>query len=419
MLDRSIAPVAADIERPNIPITEEITLSGGIPLTILNQGDQPVVLFEMVVPVGRRQESKPDLTYYTFKMLTEGTASKSSETIASAVDFYGSHLEITPTLDSVSIRLYSLNRFFPQLLDLLMELLTESVFPQKEFDTLQQIRIQNIRQEYAKNNAFANVKFREMLFGATHPYGFMTSEEITARITREDAFNNRTILHAHPRLFLAGMASDEVVEAIRKCFANGVFGQVASEADSSVLPVPRREVITREDSTQASLRMGFLSIDRQHPDFHQLKVANELLGGFFGSRLMKNIREDKGLTYGIRSGFVHLQDASYWTISSELLRDKLDLAEAEISKEIRRMQSDPPGQREFEMVINYLKGKFLSSFDSPFSSLTMIKNLRLANLPEDYFFAYFDTLQRITPEQICQMAATYWKEEHMSSLVVI
>lgn len=419
MLDRSIAPLASDIERPNLPGTEELILQKDLPLIVLNQGNQPVVFFEMVIPVGRWEESVPDLTYYTFKMLTEGTQSKTSETIASAFDFFGSHLEITPTLDGVSLKLYALNKFFPQILELLIELLTESAFPEKEFDTLKQIRIQSIKQEHAQNNSYANLKFRELIFGAAHPYGFMTNETLTSKVSIEEVIQNKKALRIKPLLFVSGLVDDTILHAIKKNFEHFPFEKPLLKRQSDTFPLSKQETISREDSTQASLRIGSVSIDRHHTDFHHLKVANELLGGFFGSRLMKNIREDKGLTYGIRSGFVHLQEASYWTISSELLRDKLELGQSEIYKEINRLKTEVPSQKEFDTVINYMKGKFLSSFDSPFSSHTMIKGLRTAGLTENYFYEYFNTLQTIQPEQICEVLKQYVLVDRMTNLVVV
>lgn len=417
MPNRSVAPEATAVARPNLPQPKEIML-GNIPLTVVNQGLQPLVLFEIAVPVGRWEEPSPGLAFYLFKMLTEGTKSKSSEQIAEAFDFFGSHLEVIPTLDGVSIKLYTLNKFFPSLLELLVEMLTESAFPEGEFNTLKQIRIEQVRQQHAKNNAFANLKFREMLFGKEHPYGLLMDVEMVEKVTYQDLLHFKNALLTAPRLFISGLVTDEEIGAIEQFFGNVAF-HASQPVNNHPLETTRYLEVTREDSTQASIRLGKVMIDRTHPDIHLLKITNELLGGFFGSRLMKNIREKKGLTYGIHSSLVHLQNASYWTISSEILREKTELAHQEILKEISRLKSETPTAEEFKMVVNYMKGKFLNSFDSPFSSHEMIKGLKQAGLTEQYFYNFLDTLDTVQPENLCEMATQYFGEDDLIFLKVV
>ncbi|MEQ8580974.1 MAG: pitrilysin family protein [Marinoscillum sp.] len=417
MPDRSVAPEATAVARPHLPQPREMML-GNIPVTVVNQGLQPLVLFEIAVPVGRWEEPSPGLAFYLFKMLTEGTSRKSSEEIAEAFDFFGSHLEVTPTLDGVSIKLYTLNKFFPALLELLVEMLTESVFPESEFNTLKQIRIEQVRQQHAKNNAFANLKFREMLFGKNHPYGLLMDVEMVEKITYQDLLRFKSALLTTPQLYISGLVTDEEIGAIDRCFGKVAFH--TRQASGKHRPETTKQLeVTREDSTQASIRLGKIIIDRTHPDIHLLKITNELLGGFFGSRLMKNIREKKGLTYGIHSSLIHLQNASYWTISSEILREKTEVAQQEILKEIGRLKSEPPGSEEFKMVINYMKGKFLNSFDSPFSSLEMIKGLKQAGLSDEYFYSFLDTLDTVRPEDLGEMATRYFVEDDLIHLKVV
>lgn len=416
MLDRSVAPQASAIVRPKLPQPDELSL-GNLPVTVLNQGNQPVVLFEMIVPVGWWEEPKPGLAYYLFKMLTEGTRQKSAEQIAAVFDYYGSHLEVTPTLDHVSIKLFALSGFLPELLGLMNEMLTEVSFPENEFETLRQIRQQQIRQQYARNNTFASMKFREMLFGKAHPYGIMMDEALAARISLDDLNEHKNILLSTPHIFLTGNITEEVLTTVQDRMGQLEFTSPPSRNNNPISGV-RQLSITREDSTQASIRSGHLTINRDHPDTHKLKIANTLLGGFFGSRLMKNIREEKGLTYGIHSSIMHLQHASYWHISSEVLRDKTELAQEEIKKEINLLRLYAPENQEFEMVKNYIKGKFLSSFDSPFSSHEMFKMLKLSQLTSEHFNDFLETLDSMQPGEVCEMANQYFHKE-MTDLKVV
>lgn len=415
-MDRTKAPVSVEIERPNLPSIDRISLTNDLEIHVLNQGKQDVVLFEMIIPVGRYQEPAPGNAYYLFKMITEGTSKHSSEEIASFFDFYGSHLEITPTLDHVSIKLFSLNRFFPKVLQMLMDMLTDSSFPLEEFEILKQIRVQQIKQQEAKNNVFASLKFRELLYGTDHPYGRRVTAEHAASTRLEEVVAFKGALLTKPVLFITGKVTDDELQAVRNSLTLPFTAPTASR--SNRLQPGVSEQITKEGSTQASIRLGKISIDRHHPDIHQFKVANELLGGFFGSRLMKNIREEKGLTYGIHSSTLHLQNSSYWYIGSEVLQDKVELALSEIQREMEKLKDEPPSSQEFGMVINYMKGKFLGSFDSPFSSHNMMKSLTLDGLTEGFFYAYFDTLQKMKAEDICITMKKYLTDDSLTTLVV-
>ncbi|MFT6881564.1 MAG: zinc protease [Marinoscillum sp.] len=416
MLDRSVAPAASTITRPTFPTVERINV-GDVEMNILNLGEQPVVLFEMVFPVGRWEEPAPGLAFMLFKMIQEGTEKHNSEEIAELLDHHGSYLEITPTLDNVSIKLYTLNRFFPKLISLLAEMLSIPNFPEKEIITLKSIRLEQIKQSHARNNAYANLVFREMLYGKNHPYGQLIEAEMVDLITKESLLEARKLLSYKPTVFITGMITKEEIEEVNKAFKEIKFIDAPSRRSVDFEQTPSKNLI-REDTTQASIRIGCHSINRNHADIHHFKVANELLGGFFGSRLMKNIREEKGLTYGIHSGMLHLSEGSYWSVSSEVLKDKMSLAQHEITREIERLQNEPPSAEEFAMVINYLKGKFLSSFGSPFSTHDMIKGHILAGLPEGYFDEFLNTLDTMKPHHVNEVLRKHINVESFTSLEV-
>lgn len=418
MLNRTQPPAIHNISLPELPHTLDLTLGEDIPVTVLNQGEQPVLLMEIIFPAGRLNEPSPGITHYTAKMFAEGTKSRSAEAIASAFDFYGSHLEINATLDFTHFKLYALNRFFPELIQLLAEILSEASFPEKEFETLKKIRIQQIKQQHAKNNAYAGLKFRQNLFGPKHPYGMIIDESMAADITLDQVRSFKTSLLVKPCIFLSGKITDQEIHLLESIFINLPFSSRLPSASSEVSPGNGDEVIAREGSTQASIRIGHTTTNRQHPDIHKLKITNELFGGYFGSRLMKNIREDKGLTYSIHSSLSHLQEASYWTISTEILHDKVDLAVEEITLELEKLRAHTPTEEELHTVTNYMKGKYINSFDTPFHSLNMIKNLKLAGLSSAYLKSFVRTLDEITPTDIRETANAHLDMDQAISVTV-
>ncbi len=417
LMDRTQAPAAVEIDRPNLPSVEKVVLNNNLEAYILNQGKQDVVLLELIIPVGRYQEPSSGLAFYLFKMLTEGTTKYTSEEIASKFDFFGSHLEITPTLDHVSIKLYTLSRFFEEVLDLFCHLLTESNYPEHEFDILKQIRVQQIKQQEAKNNVFASLKFREALYGADHPYGRKVSIKQAQGVSIQDVVAFKNAVLSKPTIFLTGRITDKELSTLTDKLSTINFSD-SVKSESFVMTPSGSERIKKDGSTQASIRLGKLIINRKNPDIHNFKITNEILGGFFGSRLMKNIREEKGLTYGIHSSILHLQQSSYWSIGSEVLLDKVDLALEEIHKEIKTLQTERVSDQELNMVTNYMKGKFLTSFDSPFSSHNMIKSLVLDGLETSYYFNYFDAIQSVNAETILEVANKYLDKDSLTTVIV-
>ena len=277
--------------------------------------------------------------------------------------------------------------------------------------------VQQIKQQEAKNNVFASLKFRELLYGSDHPYGRKVTIEQAKEVTLDNVKAFSTSIVTQPTIFLTGKVTASEVSILSKYLDQIEFKESLKSESFGIIP-GQSTSISKEGSTQASIRIGKLMIDRKHPDIHLFKITNEILGGYFGSRLMKNIREEKGLTYGIHSSVLHLQRSSYWTISSEVLKDKVNLAMEEIDKEIRTLQNEAPSDEEMQMVTNYMKGKFLSSFDSPFSSHNMIKSLVLDGVDTNYFYNYFDAIQSVTGEQISETARKYLDKDSLTSLIV-
>lgn len=407
MLDRSVAPPAEAISKPKFPEYSLELLTSGARLFTINQGTQPVVMLEMVIPLS--QMDHPETSYFLSKMLTEGTRSKTSEQIAEALEYYGSHLEAVSSYDHFFIRLYCLKRYFSTQLELVEELLTASVFPEREFEIIRNIRVQQLHQQQAKTSAVASQKFRESLFGVQHPYGHITTPEMTESLSLEAVKDFYAgAFRSVPTLFLTGSVGEAEVEAIRQLVARlGFVGnsqsRVGIHQQSSGGSFPWKNAV------QTSIRMGGPTITRTHADIHALKVTMDLFGGFFGSRLMKNIREEKGLTYGIHASISHLQLASYWGVSTDVLKEKADLAISEIQQEIDRLVATPPSKSELETVTNYSKGKFLMSFDSAFNSLGMIRNLILAGQDFSFWEGLLQKLDTITPGEVSQTAAKYLK----------
>jgi predicted Zn-dependent peptidase len=174
----------------------------------------------------------------------------------------------------------------------------------------------------------------------------------------------------------------------------------------------------KEGALQSAIRIGRRIITRSHPDYPGLSVLNTLLGGYFGSRLMSNIREDKGYTYGIGSAVVSLSAAGYFFISTEVGADVTSAALDEIYKEVELLRREAVDQEELAMVRNYMMGSFLKGIDGPFALIDRFKTIHLSGLDYDYFDRYLRTLESIGPEELKDLAVRYFDRNDLCELVV-
>ena len=418
MVDRSVSPPIHEIRSLRLPEFQKSAIAGDIPLGLIRHEDHPVITLNVVIPSGALQEPLKGITYFTAKMLSEGTSDLNAYQIASKIDFYGGHLDISPSPDHVSIKLYSLKKFFPTLLSLLADILQDASFPEKEFDTMKQIRIQQIKQQMARNSVVAGLQYRKCLFGESHPYGQIVEAEHVNAISHEEVLGHyqKNFLRT-PSIYVAGAVDDIEIGLIEKEFSGMKF----SGKDSQVMPHPLTSEnleIEKAESVQTSIRMGNITINRKHPDHFKLKVANEILGGFFGSRLMMNIREKKGLTYGIYSSLIHFNELSFWQIGTDVLKEKKDEAIGEILNEITQLQNIPPSSDELFTLKNYMKGKIASSFDTILDTIDLAKTLDLNGMSFDYWNDLFNTIDQVSGEDINSVASKYFDAKSIRIVTV-
>lgn len=426
-LDRTVSPDFQAIQEVRLPAVDTYTLDNGIPLYRVAVAQQPVLRIELILEAGTWQEqttpvARPSSAFFAMKMLAEGTKNRSSVQISEYVDRYGAFLELNSGPDRASIVVYCLTRFLPDMLPLLRELLTEPTFPQKEFDDLRNITVQNLRINYEKNAYLAGVAFREQVFGTQHPYGRSQHPETVDQLTRADVVNfYERVMQGQPfRILLAGHATEAELVLI-----NRELGQLPLRTATLPVHVPDIDtdpkhslLIEKADSIQSSIRLGRRLFTRSHPDFFPMLVTNEILGGYFGSRLMKNIREEKGFTYGISSNMPSFRREGYFLIGTDVNKENTLQTLEEIRKEIHRLQTEPVGADELETVQNFMAGEFVGSLTTPFDVADRYKVILLDGLPADFLTTYIDRLRAVTADDVMAMARHYLSENQLLEVVV-
>ncbi len=356
--------------------------------------------------------SKKGVNKILGKMLTEGTSKQSSSDIKDAIAKYGAHLEVKAGSDKFVITLYTQKKFFNQLTSLLQELILESIFPENQLKKVLKIEAQSLQVNNEKTSFIASNKFKETIFGSHHPYGETLTEKDIKKINREDLIisHQSLLIKNAPEVFICGDFNDDNCVNVKNLFQqHHNKHQTLIFAEPSPLQL-KNSHIHLTDAVQSSVRIGNISINRKNKDFIDMLIANEILGGYFGSRLMKNIREEKGLTYGIYSQSVTYIQESYWVIGADIKKDLVNLAIDEINNEVNLLENKGVDQDELEIVTNYMAGSFLASINTPFDIIDKFKLVHYHDLTYNYYKEFYERLFTITSEDIQNITATYFKK---------
>lgn len=344
------------------------------------------------------------LSQLAIRMLNEGTKSKSGAQLAEAVDSIGSFLEVRPGFDYASVSIYGLAQYFEENLQILSELIYQPLFSENSLENLKNKELDKLKTNLEKSSYISSVNLRKGLFGTDHAYGKHLIEVDITNININEIidFHNSNTLDFD--IYLAGDLPKDYEKLLAKYIlprkeeldprAN-ISGRV-NENQNSTYQNPK--------FVQSSIKFGKRLFNRNDPDYFKFIVTNELLGGFFGSRLMKNIREDKGFTYGIHSNLYSLLHDGYFLIGTDVNKENEQETIDEILKEIKLLQSELVPQEELNTVKNYMIGVFINSFSSPFAGIDKFKTLNSQHIDSGFYSQYVSMVRFISAESIRETA---------------
>jgi zinc protease len=421
MLDRTVAPPVQPLASVTLPAADVFLLPNGARLHILRNDAQPVVRLQIVVKAGKWTEPAPGVSLLTARMLLEGTHTRTARQIADEVAFYGASLECEQGFDRATLTLYCLTRHLATLLPLVVDVLTSPTFPETELTLLKTRTIQNVRVERQKTSYLAAEQFSADLFGAAHPYGQKFNEDSFQQITSRQLhdFHQSAYQLSSAELFLCGDISPADEQLLHQS-----IGSIHQPAPVSLqletvatVPTVHTTYVPVEGSLQASLRIGrhWPALTDAHA--HQLQVLVKVLGGYFGSRLMKNIREDKGLTYGIYASIGPREHATSFVIGSDVNGASAEAAVQEIHHELHRLQEDLIPEAELITVKNYMAGKFANEISTVFEQCDKYKNLIFLNLPLSHYTDFLTNIRSVDAETLRQLAQQYLAPSAMTQVI--
>jgi zinc protease len=414
MINRKNAPHIQDVQNLQLPVAQYLQLDNGIPVYVLDFPSQEIVKLEAVYFAGRPEEDKRLVSKATARLMRDGTAHYTGAEIAEHFDFYGGSLGVPSNLDTAGFMAFSLKKYASEIIPVFAEVLRQPVFPEAELENFQRTGIQDMLVELEKVEVLAYRKITEMIFGEDHPYGYNSDVSDYEALNRDDLIRhfNQWYTPANCLIFAAGRIDDSILKQLNQHLGQEKRHGVRS-ATSVPVPqaMPEKSLIKQAGSLQTAVKIGRRSFNRTHPDANHFFVLNTLLGGYFGSRLMTNIREKRGYTYNIYStNDTYLHDGCFY-ISTEVNAGKSKATIREIFAEMQRLMDTPVEAQELDMVRNYLLGMLLNGLDGPLNTADVVRNLIVENLPMTAYDELVLAIKTITPNDIQTLAQKYFKPE--------
>lgn len=416
MLDRTNQPAIRSIESFVIPQPNVTVLPNGIELYTINMGEQEVVRIDLMFSSGKWDQKKNLTAVMTNLMLKEGAGDLSSAKIAELLDYYGSWMQSSVTQHNSYLTLYSLNKHFASLLPIIEQIIKQPAFPTEEFKTLMERQKRQYLVDCEKVENLANFASLGQLFGESHPYGKRAAAEDFDLLTIDDLkkYHQQHYHSENCRIFLTGRLNEVHQTLLTQLFGSQEWGVISRKEENTFGMTSSTEQFCKAEkaeAVQSAVRFAKMSIDRRHPDFNGLRVLNTVLGGYFGSRLMTSIREEKGYTYGIGSSLVTQQKAGYMTIATQTGVEYVEPLIEAVFEEMDKLRAEEIPQEEMERVRSYLLGEFARSFDGPFSIADAHISILANQLGFDYYGNQLKVIQAIDSAELLQLARKYLKRE--------
>lgn len=422
MLNRSVPPAVQPFHYQGFPEVLSHRLTNGMEVYLINMGKVPVMNLQLKMRTGYCYELQKGVSQATFKLLTDGTQNYTSFELAAALEALGASISYDVGYEQSGLSMSCTTERFADALTLFEEAYLKPTFPKEEFENFQQRWIRNISVEEQKTRTWARRLFMEKIFGADHPYGQSIYATHVDKLNLENIrqFYETQLFKNDNYCIVSGQFDEHKVLAELENRLGKISLRPSSDISRSKQIKPTsslgRHVHLMDKQVQSTVLIGHLGITRNHPDYEEVRILGTLLGGFFGSRLMQNIREDKGYTYGIFASFVGMKEAGYFIVSTDVANEYVKETLSEIHKEIHRLQNEPVSSEELQMVKNYLLGELVSEMETPFHIADIFTTLKLHGQGTDAVQKMFFTIENITPERIQALAQQYF---HPNSVEII
>lgn len=411
MVNRNTAPATYSFPDLKLDFPNEIKLNNGIPCWIINGGEDEMVRVNVYMSSGTLMETKPTLSLLTSLMLLEGTVDKDSETVAKLFDYYGTRKSADSYDYFSEVVLTSLNDNFKDTMKLTFDCIKSPLFPENELEVLKRRLAANIQVLQQRVKYIASCEMKSLYYGADTIMGHNITVDDVMAITRDDLieYHKKTYLPSSCKVIVSGMITDETLAVL-----NDTIGSWYSDIDSTLLPkwemkpsADMLSIIDKPGAMQSGIRMRLQTVQRSHRDYIPIRIMVMALGGYFGSRLMSNIREDKGYTYGINASLLGTKDDGCIDISCECATMHTWNVIEETKKEILRLKEELMPWNELETVKQHLLSSLAKTHDTPYNIAGYVSSTILFGVYPEYHNDHIKWINDITPEIIKDIANKY------------
>lgn len=409
-----ITPASIDVAQ-----AEKTLLANGVPLYALSSDDFEVLRISFVFRAGSAVQQVPFSASAAANLLSEGTRDRTAHEIAEELDYYGSWFDVSIDRDYAYVSFASLSKFVPQTLRIAEQILLHPVFPEQELRTYCAKRRQQLEIDRTKVDVEAREAFARALFGPRHPYGISSPTADYDRLTRADVERFYRRFYTAENCFVVcsgriGSAEQAAIAALAEQFPHGEPEQ------KIVFPAPEtvhEALVEHPGAVQSSLRIGRLLFPRSHPDFTGIQVVATALGGYFGSRLMQNLREEHGYTYGVVAAMVNFERAGYFAIAAQVGAGVTQQALAACYAEIERLRTEPMAEEELSLVKNMMAGEMMRILDGPFGIADVTIENILCGTDNSVIDEDLRQIRAMTPADVQRLARKYLAREDLVTAV--
>lgn len=401
-------PEIKPISLPRVPHYQMHKTACGAPLYTLHNSTQSVVRVSFVFRAGTSYQSVPFSASAVVNTLSEGTANLSGRAIAEGLDFVGSYYDANIDRDWSVVTFCSLKKFTRETLDIAEEVILRPTFPEREIASYCAKRKEQLHVQRSKPEQLSREIFGKALFGENHPYGKTSSEECYDNLTPE-ILRDFYLTHYNRQSAFAVICGDfgeEVEERVAQILEGLPEGVTPSREIPPAEPTPMMKM-TLEGAVQSSIKIGIPLFERSHPDFIPMQVVATAMGGYFGSRLMQNLREEHGYTYGAYAAMINLDQSGYFVMSADVANEHTQSAVEEMFGELERIASEPMSKEELAIVRKIIVGDAMRVFDGPFGAADVtIENIQNGE-SNDYTEKFLHRIETISPTELQSVANRY------------
>lgn len=420
--DRQTPPTARPITEVHLAAPELERLGNGIPVYTLHNEQLDLIHIIINIRSGILHENRKHLAHFTYSLLKESSAAHSAAEIADLMDFYGAYMVVSGMLDRTTITLSIPANNITTILPVIYDFLSNPHYTPDRLDIYKKLKIKDLEYNSRKTDVRSTQLMLHAVFGDNRTAGQFPTRENLQAITLEQMqeHHRETFCAENITLFMTGNIREEIASCVRHLFNQVPNGTPSVSIRDLELPADPASVITEAmpDSVQSSISLclvkdGYLSADRREFSF-----LSTITGGYFGSRLMQNLRERNGYTYGISAGSVYFGNQALFIINSDVNATQTQAAIHACFEELQRLQEEPIGAEELESARSYMLGDMLRDVDNSVSYLKRYAFWNAFGLDEREFQRLVDSIQNINAETLENLAKKHFKHNNFKQIIV-